>query len=145
MCIRDRGWNRLRKQPAEVVVTGEVSCRLGGLNAMLVIRCKLIQPTKKMLGDISHESRQHIGDWFSDGVQQHLHGDRAPSVPWKVHVVRTLNHRPMGLFDEQRFSEQSVEHNLGLFLASQSSHESRSRFKESGMVVQNPGFPCIVR
>ena len=87
---------------------------------------------------------EHVGHRFSNRVEQHLDGRGAAAVPDQTHVFRPLNHRPVGLFHEQRTGEEAAQHHLGLVLPSQPCHQTVSSIQKGLVMVQHSRFTGVV-
>ena len=100
----------------------------------------IAQPSLKFLNEIGEQTHHRLGD----GIEQHVHGSRPPTVPSQAHVFCSLNHGPMGLFNEQRTVEQTTEDDLRLVLPAQSIHETVASVQEGLMMIQYTRFSSIV-
>ena len=95
------GWERLRCDPYEVIETGQRCCDLGRRDAIRVVGQEVLHPIAQPSLQFLNEIGEQGGHRLSDGVEQHVHGSRSPSVPGQAHVFCSLNHGPVGLFNEQ--------------------------------------------
>ena len=93
--------------------------------------------------ELDNEFRQQAFNRFSDGVEQDIDRSRASAVPVQPHGFSSLNHRPMGLFNEERAVEKTTQHNLGLVLSTQASHQSVSSIEEGLVVIEHPCLPGV--
>ena len=134
----------LRRDPYEVIESGQGRRGLGRRNAVGVVGQEglhpIAQPSLQFLDEIGEQGHHRLGD----GVEQHVHGSRAPTVPSQAHVFRSLNHGPVGLFNEQRTVEQPPKDDLRLVLPAQSVHEAVASVQEGLMVIQYTRFSSIV-
>ena len=137
-------WERLGRDPHEVVEPGQGRRSLGRRNAIRVIGQEglhpIAQPSLQFLNEIGEQANHRLGD----GVEQHVHGSRPPAVPGQSHVLRSLNHGTVGLFNEQRTVEQTAKDDLRLVLPAQSVHEPVSSVQEGLMMIQHTCLSSIV-
>ncbi len=137
-------WERLGRDPDEVVEPGQGRRGLGRRDAVGVVGQEglhpITQPSLEFLNELGEELHHRLGD----GVEQHVHGSRPPTVPGQSHVLRSLNHGTVRLFNEQRTVEQTTEDDLRLVLPAQSVHETIASIQEGLMMIQNARFSSII-
>ena len=138
------GGRGLGSDTNQVVESGQVRFRLSRKNALAVIGQEFLHPIAEQAVKRLNEVGEEGFHGFSDGVEQHIHRRWAPPVPRQTHVLRSLNHGSVGLFNEQRSIEKSAEDHLCLILPTQTGHQSIPSIEEGLVMVEHTGFAGVI-